>query len=80
MADAGDTPARLFDEVWMDLSDEERDALVRADKLLRLVALRTAAAVAQTLRGEDLQQRVCARKSEKNVLEQAARELQVYFL
>uniref|UniRef100_A0A6C0C0M9 Uncharacterized protein n=1 Tax=viral metagenome TaxID=1070528 RepID=A0A6C0C0M9_9ZZZZ len=66
---------------WLDLSNEEQRALSRADLQVQKVALRTAAAVAHTLRNDDLEGRpICARKGEKDVLEQAAKELRVLVL
>ena len=63
---------------WSELSREQRAALSNADDLVARVALQTAAAVAATLRSEDLASRpICARKAEKDLLEQAARELQL---
>lgn len=64
-----------------DLDEDERCALMEADELVLRVALRTAASVARTLRAEDVAARpVAARKAERDVLELAARELQLLVL
>ena len=63
---------------WLELSVDEQRTLTRADSLVQKVAMRTAAAVALTLRSDDIEARpVCARKAEKDVLEQAAKELRL---
>lgn len=63
---------------WLELSVEEQRTLARADSLVQKVAMRTAATVAQTLRLQDVESRpLCARKAEKDVLEQAAKELRL---
>ncbi len=75
-----DGRARL-DSAWRCLTQEQRAALSSADDLVAHVALQTAAAVALTLRKEDLSARaLCAKKAEKDVLEQAAKELQLLVL
>jgi hypothetical protein len=64
-----------------DLDDEEKRALEQADGLVLRVAMRTAASVARALRPEDVAHRpIAARKAERDVLEVAARELQLLVL
>lgn len=76
--EAADLDKGCLASAWRHLNKEQSAALSGADDLVARVALQTAAAVAATLRREDLASRpVCARKAEKDVLEQAARELQL---
>ena len=68
----------VLKDAWLGLSKDERSSLIEADILVKRVALRTAAAVAQTLKKEDIESRpVCARKAERDVLELAAKELRL---
>ena len=68
-------------EAWESLTEEKRSALQEADARIRLIALETAAVVASALRPQDMPTRVsCARKFEKDVLELAAKDLQVLVL
>jgi hypothetical protein len=62
---------------WRLLSEERRAVLLAAEELVQLVALETAASVAQHLRKEQLASRPCARRVERDLLEQAAKELQL---
>jgi len=74
-------PGRLFEAAWGELTEDRRGALRAADPLVTRIALETAAVVAETLRAEDVAGRpVSARKAEKDVLEIAAKELQLLVL
>ena len=74
-------PGRLFEAAWEELTEDRRAALRAADPLITRIALETAAVVAETLRAEDSAGRpVSARKAEKDVLEIAAKELQLLVL
>lgn len=71
----------LFEAAWQELTEDRRAALRAADPLVARIALETAAVVAETLRAEDAAGRpVSARKAEKDVLEIAAKELQLLVL
>ena len=68
----------ILDGAWCSLNLDEKRSLANADNLVKVVALKTAIAVAHTLRLEDIEHRpICARKAEKDVLEMAAKELKM---
>lgn len=75
----GDLDLRnILDGAWCSLSLDDKRILANADNLVKAVALKTAVAVAQTLRSEDIEHRpICARKAERDVLEMAAKELKM---
>ena len=80
---AGETGSLLgaLSGAWAELAPSKRAILCAADPPVMRAALETAVAVASTLCAGDVTGRpVCTRRAEKDVLEQAARELQLLVL